>query len=162
MSINWIIFLYKIQFEKENLLRFASNLMGMKSISYWISNLFFQFGINFISFLFAYAIGLIVGIHFFRGTNPLIVLIVFSTIIYLCGVSTILMSTLIQNLKLSVVLAVLWNFVSIATFYLGYAPRVTIFEFLFIFSPSYNLGRVMSSIQVFHMSGISKGNYLND
>ena len=152
MSLNWVIYLYKIQFEKENLLRFASNLMGMKSLSYWFSSLLFQFGINFISFFITYALGLIFGVYFFRLTNPLIILVVFPTIIYFCLISSVLMSILIQNLKLSIVLGVLWNFVSLVCFYIGYAPRVTIFEPLFLLSPSYNIGKIIGSIQIFHFA----------
>eukprot|EP01080_Neovahlkampfia_damariscottae_P010983 gene10983-3689_t len=158
ISINWILYLYRIQYEKENLLRFASNLMGMKTFSYWFSSLSFQYAINLISFLITYVIGLIADVHFFRYTHPVIVLLIFSIVILFCLLSSILTSILIQNLKLSIILAVLWNFVSLLGFYIGFIPRILIFEPLFLLSPSYNIGKLISEIQIYQFASILNPN----
>jgi hypothetical protein len=152
MCINWVIFLYKIQFEKEKMLRFASNLMGMKSFSYWFAMLSFHFLINFVSFILAYILGLITSIPLFFNVNPVITIFLFTTIIILSLISSIFISVMIQSLRLSVFFAIVWNFVSLVVYYMGYIPRNEILENLTFISPTYHIGRIVQSIITSHFS----------
>jgi hypothetical protein len=152
MCINWVIFLYKIQFEKEKMLRFASNLMGMKSLSYWFAMISFHFMINFVSFILAYILGLITSIPLFLKVNPVINIALFTTIILLSLMSSIFISVLIQSLRLSVFFAIVWNFVTLVVYYMAYIPRNEILEHLAFISPTYHVGRIVQSIITSHFS----------
>jgi hypothetical protein len=104
LTSNWIIFMQKINFEKEKYLRFTSNLMGMKSSSYWTALFTFQFLMNFISFLIGYGLGFVLKIEFFYFTNPYVILIIFSTMISSMLILAIFLSVLVSNITLSCLL----------------------------------------------------------